>query len=82
VKYKVEKSNINNASIKALYSLTDENGVESSWVEWSYGSPRTRHVEYIAGEKWIWTDINVPMTLNIDDPQQSIDRIRKLVVLK
>jgi hypothetical protein len=48
------------------------------WCEWSNSLPLTR---YIDGDK-PWLNICVHIPLNENDPQESIDRIKKLVMLK
>lgn len=72
---------------RSIYTLTDENGAMHLWVEWESGSPQTRYVSgydrYLNGAKGSeFFEIDVRIPLNKNDPQESIDKIKKLVVLK
>jgi len=73
--------------LRDQYILTDENGAMHLWVEWESGSPQTRYVSgydrYLNGAKGSeFFEIDVRIPLNKNDPQESIDKIKKLVVLK
>ena len=66
------------------YKLVDENNEKHRWVEWprypdepDFDDERTF---YSHNGTYIRLDIHIP--LNKDNPQQSIDRIKKLQVLK
>jgi hypothetical protein len=81
VKYRIAKKTYaregyNEAGI--MYELIDENNNRHLWCEWSNSLPLTR---YIDGDK-PWLNICVHIPLNENDPQESIDRIKKLVMLK
>jgi hypothetical protein len=79
MKYKVVI--LSNGSTRISYSLIDENDRKSKWVEWTEPSyPMTRYKEIGGNGKWVDIDYNI--TLNQNDPQESIDKLKKLAILK
>jgi hypothetical protein len=61
--------------------IRDEDGIPGDW-SLSFDPPKTWYQTYRNGGKDQWWSVNAIIELDLNDPQKSIDRIKKLSVLK
>jgi hypothetical protein len=79
MKYKVDQKEV--GKFRIGYILIDECGLRHNWVEWlayDIDEALTRYREFSGN----WIEVNARIQLNENNPQESIDRIKKLQVLK
>jgi hypothetical protein len=71
----------NDLKCRTHYILTDEDENKSEWIQWE-GSECVGNMTIYWSIDMIALKIDRAIRLDVNDPQRSIDKIKKLAVLK